>query len=147
MSDKKPADLDWYPFGRDMDDDTDFSLEVAMSVDRIAPRAVRIMMERVAELSLVLWPTCDYPNSDNDDWTATNPRVEICAFGPDCTVAAHINVDDWIRSSFSTFGHCGDQEEIDALERVKAACEEMIGLRRKRLAGRAVPVDEPEELT
>jgi hypothetical protein len=128
--------FDWFPYGKDIDDDADFSLEIAMSIDRVAPRAVAIMHESVALLSLVLWPTCDYPNAESDDWTATNPRIEIVAFGPECSVASHIKLCDWMRASFKDH-HCGDDVEIEALENLKTVCDELIAIRQTRIEKRA----------
>ncbi len=124
---------EWFPFGKDKDVGSEFDVDISLNLNRIAPRARELLLSEVAEFSMSLWPTCDYPNSDDDDYeTSENERVEIVAFGPDCSVASHINLDDWLRSSFAS-GHCTDEQEIKALERVKAACEEMILLRQNRI--------------
>jgi hypothetical protein len=106
-------------------------LELSPRTDRIAPRLIEEATKEIACFSIHCWPTCDYPIEDDYE-TTVNEHVELVAFSADA-YQSKISLDDLLRRGFSGFNQTGDENEIAALERLKATCDELIAVRRERI--------------
>ena len=119
----------WYPFGEDMSDKSGTGFDLSPNLNNISPRVFNLIKQNMAGFHAMLWPDCDCDGEDHH----VNNRVSIVFFGADSDVMSKIDLDDWLESGFKEFGQTGDEEEIAALEKLKATCDRIIETRRENI--------------
>jgi hypothetical protein len=128
----------WYPFGADLADDADFSIDRRMLWHRLTERQIEVYRQELAELGIVIW-------AQEEDTKEDSFHIELCAFGWDGYAAKaplHELLDKQLSYHLDPGSAIDARLELQALEDLRERIDRMIADRKK---GRDEPPAESEK--